>query len=1016
MARTNDVWETGIGGGYITTINPAGFDILINGSNHYLNFGIISGVSGYGIRDNGGTIEFKNSGGSWSPLSGGGGTGTVTSVGSLDGSILITNSATTPDLSVISAPKLTTPRAINGVNFDGSAAITVTAAAGTLTGTALNSSIVTSSLTSVGTITSGTWTGATIAIANGGSGQTTANAALNAFLPSQTGNSGQFLTTNGTSTSWATVGGSGTVTNVASADGSITVTNPATTVDLSVVKAPIWSTARLLAGNSVNGSANVAFANKFIVQGTADAGLSAAQFMGALGTGIIKNTTTTGVFSIAIAADFPTLNQNTSGSAATLTTGRTISITGDLSYTSPSFDGSGNVTAAGTLATVNSNTGSFGSATAAATFTVNGKGLLTAAGSTTITPAVGSITGLGTGIATFLATPSSANLIAAVTDETGTGALVFGTSPTLTTAILGSSTATTQSPSDNSTKVATTAYVDAAVLGQNFKEAARVATTANLVGVYLSGVFTYTATGTDTIDGVSLALGDRVLVKNQSTTFQNGIYSVTTAGGIGVAGVLTRSADANSSGQFKTGDSLFVTSGTSQSATTWAYSGNDSPVLGTDPITYVQAAGQGSFTSGNGITITGNSIAINTGVTVDLSTAQTLTNKNLAGAGNTFPTFNQNTSGSAASLSAVLVPASGGTGIANNNASTWTISGNFGTTVTVTATTAVTLPTSGTLVSLVTTANGVSASNTAGALSFTLGAITPTTVNGLTISTTTGTLTMTNAKALSVTNSITLSGTDATVMTFPTTTATIARTDAGQTFTGTQIMTSPKILTSILDTNGNTMALFGTTASAVNWLKFTNSATTVGPILSSEGETNVDLLINGKGSGKVTLRDSTDNSKTVNFDLSGATTAMATSFAFVQTSNRIITIPDANDTLVGKSTTDTLANKRNNPRTTNVASSATPSPNIATEDAYNLTALAVGATFAVPGGTPVGRNQILIRIKDNGSAQTLAWNAVYRVVGVTLPTTTISGKVLYVLAVYNAQDSVWDVIATGQQA
>jgi len=78
-------------------------------------------------------------------------------------------------------------------------------------------------------------------------------------------------------------------------------------------------------------------------------------------------------------ADVPTLNQNTTGSAATLTTGRTIAITGDLAYTSPSFDGSTNVTAAGTLATVNSNVGSFTNASV----TVNGKGLVTAVSSGT---------------------------------------------------------------------------------------------------------------------------------------------------------------------------------------------------------------------------------------------------------------------------------------------------------------------------------------------------------------------------------------------------------------------------------------------------------------------------------------------------------------------------------------------------------------------------------------------------------------------------------------------------------
>jgi hypothetical protein len=96
-----------------------------------------------------------------------------------------------------------------------------------------------------------------------------------------------------------------------------------------------------------------------------------------------------------------------------------------------------------TLATVNSNVGTFGSATVAPQITVNGKGLITAATDVTVTPAVGSITGLGAGVGTFLATPSSANLKAAVTDETGTGgALVFATSPSLTTPDIGAATGT----------------------------------------------------------------------------------------------------------------------------------------------------------------------------------------------------------------------------------------------------------------------------------------------------------------------------------------------------------------------------------------------------------------------------------------------------------------------------------------------------------------------------------------------------------------------------------------------
>lgn len=126
-----------------------------------------------------------------------------------------------------------------------------------------------------------------------------------------------------------------------------------------------------------------------------------------------------------------------------LTTARTIgTTTGDATSAGSSFDGTANNTNALTLATVNSNVGTFGSATKASVVTVNGKGLVTAASESTVTPAVGSITGLGTGVATFLATPSSANLAAAVTDESGSGALVFANTPTLVTPVLGVATAT----------------------------------------------------------------------------------------------------------------------------------------------------------------------------------------------------------------------------------------------------------------------------------------------------------------------------------------------------------------------------------------------------------------------------------------------------------------------------------------------------------------------------------------------------------------------------------------------
>ena len=79
----------------------------------------------------------------------------------------------------------------------------------------------------------------------------------------------------------------------------------------------------------------------------------------------------------------------------------------------------------------------YGSGTATPVFAVNAQGQITSVTNTTITPALGSITGFGTGVATFLATPTSANLAAAVSDETGSGALVFANSPTLITPALG---------------------------------------------------------------------------------------------------------------------------------------------------------------------------------------------------------------------------------------------------------------------------------------------------------------------------------------------------------------------------------------------------------------------------------------------------------------------------------------------------------------------------------------------------------------------------------------------------
>ena len=125
-----------------------------------------------------------------------------TMVGSING-----NAAT--------ATKLATARKINTVDFDGSADITVTAAAGTLTGATLASNVVGSSLTSVGTIATGTWNGTTIAIANGGTGATTKTAAFDALSPMTTAGDIIYGGTSGTGTRLAK-GSDGQVLTLAS--------------------------------------------------------------------------------------------------------------------------------------------------------------------------------------------------------------------------------------------------------------------------------------------------------------------------------------------------------------------------------------------------------------------------------------------------------------------------------------------------------------------------------------------------------------------------------------------------------------------------------------------------------------------------------------------------------------------------------------------------------------------------------------------------------------------------------
>lgn len=99
-----------------------------------------------------------------------------------------------------------------------------------------------------------------------------------------------------------------------------------------------------------------------------------------------------------------------------------------------------------------------------------------------------------------------------------------------------------------------------------------------------------------------------------------------------------------------------------------------------------------------------------------------------------------------------------------------------------------------------------------------------------------------------------------------------------------------------------------------------------------------------------------------------------------------------------------------------VASGATITPDADFANQYNVTALAVPATIAAPSGTPVDGQKLLIRLKDNGTARALTWNAIYRTIGTTLPATTVATKTTYVGCIYNAADTKWDVVAVTTEA
>jgi hypothetical protein len=106
------------------------------------------------------------------------------------------------------------------------------------------------------------------------------------------------------------------------------------------------------------------------------------------------------------------------------------------------------------------------------------------------------------------------------------------------------------------------------------------------------------------------------------------------------------------------------------------------------------------------------------------------------------------------------------------------------------------------------------------------------------------------------------------------------------------------------------------------------------------------------------------------------------------------------------------------PRVSSIASASTITPTADTTDQYTVTALATTASMAIPSGTPVDAQKLTIRIKDNGTARALSWvttSGGYRVIGSTLPTTTVATKTVYIGCIYNIEAGYWDVVSVAQE-
>lgn len=208
---------------------------------------------------------------------------------------------------------------------------------------------------------------------------------------------------------------------------------------------------------------------------------------------------------------------------------------------------------------------------------------------------------------------------------------------------------------------------------------------------------------------------------------------------------------------------------------------------------------------------------------------------------------------------------------------------------------------------------------------------------------------------------------------------------------------------------GNVFKINGTAISAVSGtgsVALTTSPVFTTPTIGVATATSVNKVTITAPASAATLTIANNKTLTVNATLSLSGTDSTT-----------ITF-QATDTYVGRATTDTLTNKRITKRITTLTSSATPTVNTDNCEIVTITALATAITSMTSNlsGTPTAAQTLIYRILDNGTARAITWGASFVSRGMTLPTTTVLSKYLYVGFLWNEVANTWDCVVSVQES